>query len=216
MEKSVVIVGGQAGSKIAYDIFLRRGTHVLGFMNNYVKDGGWGKIEPRLLGSTEEEDNIRLLQREDVSYFVATGDNAMRETITENLIRSTGKHPINAIHPDTSISEFARIGLGNLICAGAVVNIGATVGNGVIINTGAVIEHDNTIEDYAQVSPNATLAGYVTVKKRAFVSSGVIVIPGITIGEDSLVAAGATVINNVEKETMVAGCPAIPKKRAVR
>lgn len=213
MPKSVVIIGGQAGSKLVYDIFYLQGLKILGFMNNYVKDNGWGEITPKILGRIDELKNLKLLRKKNVEYFVATGDNRMREELTIHLTEATGKPPINAIHPMAVISKFTKIGYGNFIYAGAVINVGTIIGNGTIINTGTIIDHDNVIEDYVQISPNAVLAGYVTVKKGAFISTGASVIPHITIGENSLVAAGAVVVNDVEKETMVAGCPAVFKKR---
>ncbi len=211
--KKVVIIGGQAGSKIAYDIFNLMKVKVVGFMDNYVKKGNWGSIKPMLLGKVEDKKNKALLCQPDIDYFVATGDNAMREDIIRYLLDLTGQPPLNAIHPTAIISKFSRIGWGNLICAGAIINAGTEIGNGTIINTGAVIEHDNLLEDYVQISPNVALSGFVTVKKGAFVATGATVIPKITIGENAYVAAGSTVIKNVEKNTLVAGCPAVYKKK---
>jgi len=213
VKEGVVIVGGKAGSKIAYDIFRLRGISVLGFMDNYVESQDWGDIDPVLLGSSEEPENIGFIRQTGVDYFVATGDNEMRRANAERLRRRTGKAPANAIHPSTIISEYASMKSGNLVCAGAVINIGARIGECTIINTGAIVEHDVTIEDFAQVSPHASLAGYVTVCGGAFVSTGATVIPGVRIGRNAVVAAGAAVIGDVADHTMVAGVPAVYKKK---
>jgi acetyltransferase-like isoleucine patch superfamily enzyme len=48
----------------------------------------------------------------------------------------------------------------------------------------------------------------VYIKKGAWIGAGAILLPGVTIGEYSLVAAGAVVTKDVLPYTMVAGVPA--------
>lgn len=48
----------------------------------------------------------------------------------------------------------------------------------------------------------------VTFKNGCFIGAGSIILPGITIGEESFVAAGSVVTENVPKKTLVAGIPA--------
>ena len=48
----------------------------------------------------------------------------------------------------------------------------------------------------------------VRVCKGAAVLAGCTILPGVTIGEKSLIAAGATVAKDVEADTLVGGCPA--------
>lgn len=48
----------------------------------------------------------------------------------------------------------------------------------------------------------------VRVSKGAAVLAGCTVLPGVTVGEKALVAAGATVAKDVEAYTLVGGCPA--------
>lgn len=48
----------------------------------------------------------------------------------------------------------------------------------------------------------------VLVGRGAAVLAGCTVLPGVTVGEMALVAAGATVAKDVEPYTMVGGCPA--------
>lgn len=211
--RKVYIVGGQAGAKIAFDIVTQCGDEVLGFIDNFVKPGQWSGIEPLVLGSLDSPENMALLRQESVDYFVATGDNRVREQTTDKIVSQTGKLPINAIHPAANISRFASLGAGNLVCAGAVINFGAVVGSGAIINSGAVVEHDNFVEDYSQISPNASLAGYVSVGKRAFVGTGAVVIPHVKIGANAIVGAGAVVIRDVQEATLVVGVPATKKRQ---
>lgn len=87
------------------------------------------------------------------------------------------------------------------------------IGNFVKINRGVTIGHDTIIEDYAVIQPGVNIAGNVKIKKGALIGMGANIIEDITIGENSVVAAGAVVINDVPPNVMVAGVPAIMKKR---
>ena len=57
-----------------------------------------------------------------------------------------------------------------------------------------------------KIYPKKTLP--VCVKKGAWIGTGAIILPGVTIGEYSVVAAGAVVTKNVPPYSMVAGVPA--------
>jgi acetyltransferase-like isoleucine patch superfamily enzyme len=48
----------------------------------------------------------------------------------------------------------------------------------------------------------------VTIGKRAWLGMRVMVLPGVTIGEDAIVASGAVVTKDVPPRTIVAGVPA--------
>lgn len=48
----------------------------------------------------------------------------------------------------------------------------------------------------------------VVIKDRAFIGNNAVILPGIEIGEQAIVGAGAVVTKNVEPRTIVAGVPA--------
>jgi acetyltransferase-like isoleucine patch superfamily enzyme len=48
----------------------------------------------------------------------------------------------------------------------------------------------------------------VYIKKNAWIGAGAIILPGVTIGENSIVAAGAVVSTNVPDHTIAGGIPA--------
>ncbi len=48
----------------------------------------------------------------------------------------------------------------------------------------------------------------VIIKRNAWLGAGVTILPGVTVGENSIVAAGAVVTKDVPANTVVAGVPA--------
>lgn len=48
----------------------------------------------------------------------------------------------------------------------------------------------------------------VLIKKNAWIGAKAVILPGVTVGENAVVAAGAVVTKDVEANTVVAGVPA--------
>jgi acetyltransferase-like isoleucine patch superfamily enzyme len=67
--------------------------------------------------------------------------------------------------------------------------------------------HDYTDPD-AHIAQQAVAPRKVTIERGAHLGLGVIVMPGVTIGEDALVGAGAVVTRDVPARTVVVGNPA--------
>ena len=50
--------------------------------------------------------------------------------------------------------------------------------------------------------------GKVTIKKNAWIGAKAIILPGVTVGENAVVAGGSVVTKYVEANTVVGGNPA--------
>jgi acetyltransferase EpsM len=204
--KSIIIVGGSAGAKIATNIFNQTHPHhVIYYVECYCKD-----ITHNILYSTIEK-SLEHLILPNVEYFIATGDNEMRKEHYTLIKNHTKKEPINCIHSSAIIST-KKIGNGNLICPNSVIHVDAYIGDCTIINTGSIVEHDCYVDSFSQISPNVTLCGYVKIGESSFISASSTIIPNIKIGHNSTVAAGSVVIEDVPSNVMVAGVPSKIKK----
>src|SRR5688572_20441794 len=61
------------------------------------------------------------------------------------------------------------------------------------------------------LSPNSRqslVPGHIHIKKNAWIGAGATILPGVTIGENAVVAAGAVVSQDVPANTVVGGVPA--------
>lgn len=81
-----------------------------------------------------------------------------------------------------------------------------------------------TIEDDVQIGPRVNLTSEnhpldpderktlllkpIVIKRNAWVGAGATILPGVTVGENAVVAAGAVVSRDVPANTIVAGIPA--------
>lgn len=117
-----------------------------------------------------------------------------------------------------TIREFADIG--NHVSIGTLSDIQGKckIGNYSRLHSNVHIGQESVIEDFVWIFPYVVLTNDPTppsnemlgvhIHSYAVVATGSIILPGIDIAEDSLVAAGAIVTKNVEKYNVVAGNPA--------
>jgi sugar O-acyltransferase (sialic acid O-acetyltransferase NeuD family) len=116
----------------------------------------------------------------------------------------------NVIHPTACIAPSVKIGTGNLINAGVIIETGSTITDHVVLHAGCIIEHDNVIEECANLGPGVTTAGRVRIEKCALIYTAAAIVPNVVIGRNATVGAGAVVLKDVPADTIVAGVPAKP------
>jgi acetyltransferase-like isoleucine patch superfamily enzyme len=120
------------------------------------------------------------------------------------------------------VRERSTVGPGSLIGRGSVLDNDVTVGARVRIQTNVYITAYSVIEDDVFVGPCAmstnddTMARHgpdyalrgATLRRACRVGGGVVLTPGVEIGEEAFVAAGALVTRDVPARTVVMGVPA--------
>jgi acetyltransferase-like isoleucine patch superfamily enzyme len=122
-----------------------------------------------------------------------------------------------------TVRENVTIGRGTIIGRGVTVENFCTVGRFCKLESECYLTAYSTLEDRVFVAPgvvtsNDNFVGRtaerfkhfkgVTVRKGGRIGAGSVILPGIEIGEDSLVAAGSVVTRDVPARTIVLGSPA--------
>lgn len=122
-----------------------------------------------------------------------------------------------------SIREDVEIGEYTIIGRGVTVENKTKIGKYVKIETEAYITAISIVEDYCFIAPEVTFTNdnflgrteerkkYFKgpiVRKGARIGANATILPGIEIGEDALIAAGAVVTRNVPPRKIFAGVPA--------
>lgn len=81
---------------------------------------------------------------------------------------------------------------------------GIEIGDNVMIGPGvSLLTANHDLYDH-----QVLLCGKITIKDNVWIGAKAIILPGITIGENSVVAGGAVVTKDVEPNTVVGGNPA--------
>ena len=201
--KPLIIVGAGGHGRVVLDAAREAQMMVAGFIDTIAMTGTDVNGSPVLGGNALLQDlgclNAHI-------FIVAIGDQHARGDLSRLLLERASLATV--IHPRTTLSESASIGVGTVITAGVIVNANAKVGRYCILNTGCTIDHDNDLADGVQVCPGAHLAGNVRCGTAGFIGTGAIVIPGISIGANAIVGAGSVVVRDVPGGDKVAGNPA--------
>ncbi|MEI7629280.1 MAG: sugar O-acetyltransferase [Bacteroidota bacterium] len=83
---------------------------------------------------------------------------------------------------------------------------GITIGDNVLIGPKVNLVSENHPIDPSQ--RNSLIGKPIIIKNNAWIGASATILPGITVGENSIVAAGAIVTKDVPDNTIVAGNPA--------
>lgn len=114
------------------------------------------------------------------------------------------------------IQGIGEIEIGDGAFIGHEVLLMVNEGSKIIIEEEAIVSSRATvITGFHHITPNGKrilsregTTSTVNIRRGCCVLAGSIVLPGITVGEMAVVAAGATVARDVDPFTMVGGCPA--------
>lgn len=112
------------------------------------------------------------------------------------------------IHPTAVIARTARIGEGCIICPLAALSAAVLLGDFVTVNGYSGIGHHSTVGSYSTLSSHVDITGNVAVGESVFFGSGARVLPGLKIGNDAKIGAGAVVMRSVQASVTVYTSPA--------
>lgn len=202
MKNMLIIIGASGHGKVVADIAFK-----LNMWENivFLDDDESIKIcmGYKVIGKTFDAEKYR----DKADYFVAIGNNLIREKIF-NKLKKLDLNIITLIHPNSQIGLNVEIGLGTVVMAGSVINSSSRIGEACIINTCSSVDHDNMIEDFVHISPGVRLAGSVNVGKGSWLGIGSIVSNNLSICCNCKLGAGTVVIKDIIESGTYVGVPA--------
>lgn len=111
---------------------------------------------------------------------------------------------INNAVGDVVIGDHTRIGLHNTIIGPVTIGQHVNLAQGIVVTA---LNHNYSIPDQRIDQQGVTTAA-VTIGNDCWIGANAVILPGVTIGEHSVVAAGAVVTKDVPSHSLVAGVPA--------
>jgi acetyltransferase-like isoleucine patch superfamily enzyme len=147
-------------------------------------------------------------------------------TVGANAVVLAGARigPSAVVADRAHVRERAVVGEGSVVGSGSAIDNDVTIGARVKIQTGCYLTAFSVLEDDVFVAPGVTttndnfmgrherdfeLRG-ATLRRACRVGAGSVLLPGIQVGEEAFVAAGALVTRDVEARALVMGVPAKP------
>ena len=198
--KDIYLIGAGGHAKVILALLEAQGRKCLGIYDDNEQHHGTTLLGVPVIGAVKE-----IPDRCDILAIIAIGDNAVRKRIAEsfrNIRWATLVHPHSWVHCSVKIDE------GSVIFAGAVIQPDTHIGKHTIINTSASVDHDCRIGDFCHIAPGCHLAGGVHINNLTFIGVGSAVIPNISIASNTVVGAGASVVNDVIYSGTYIGVPA--------
>ena len=144
-----------------------------------------------------------------MGFALGVGNPLIRMQLA-NQFESAGHEPVTLIHPSATFGADVALGKGVFIASHVSVTTNVRIGDYSHININATVSHDSRISRFVTLSPSSSVAGSVTLNERVFLGVNCAILQGLTIGEGSVVGAGAVVLSDVGANITVAGVPARP------
>ncbi len=139
-----------------------------------------------------------------------------REAILRELFGSAGKDPVVEMGFKCDLGRNIHVGDGFYCNFNCVIydSTRVEIGNFVWIGPNATLcTATHPVEADARVNEKGEeLAFPIKIGNRVWIGGGAFINPGVTIGDDAVIASGAVVIHDVPAGTLVAGVPAEVKK----
>ena len=149
----------------------------------------------------------------ELSVVISIADPIIKKKIHNILISNTNLNFPSLIHPNTLIgNDSVVVGQGCIICASNIITVNIKIGNFVILNLGCTTGHDTLIGDYCSFMPSVNISGEVVIEDLVYVGTGAKIINLLSIGNSTIVGAGAVVSKSLPAHCTAVGIPAKPIK----
>ena len=179
--------------------------NIIGFFDDG-KEVGSNCHGYKVLGGTKELKEWKS----QIAVVIAIGTPQIKKKILALISdNSLIEYPI-LIHPTVVIgdNDYIKIGKGCILCANTILTCDIVLGNFVTLNLACTVGHDTIIMDYCAFMPTCNISGECIINESVYCGTGVKIINRISIGEGTIVGAGAVVVKSLPSECTAVGVPA--------
>lgn len=147
----------------------------------------------------------------DISIVISIGTPSALKKIS-SLIQNKHVDFPNIISPDVTFMDRHnyKIGIGNIICPGALISCHASIGDFNILNDFVSIGHDTVVGNYNSFMTASRISGYVTIGDLNYFGVNCCVLQGLSIGNNTKIAAGSALLRRTKDGYTYMGVPASP------
>ena len=207
MKQPLLIYGaGGLGRELLSWIRKSEEFDVIGFLDDVMAKNTTVK-DLKVLGSLD----VLYSMDGSVNVILAFGDPDGKESKANALRKRNVKFPV-IVHPTVAIqdSPSVKLGAGTVICAGSILTTDIIIGEHNLINLNCTVGHDSRTGNYCSFMPGVNISGEVTIGNTVLVGSASSIKNNVIIGDHAIVGMGSVVIQDVQRDTVVAGVPAKP------
>lgn len=214
MTRDLVIIGcGGFGREVADVVNAinamavpERAWNLLGFLDDNPSSVDRDRVERlglKVLGRVPE----CASELTGISYVVGIGNGYARQKLS-NFADAAGLVPATLIHPRANIGADTIIGAGSILCSGVEVTTNVSIGRHVNIDRNSAVGHDTILDDFSTINPLVAISGNCYVGVNANLGTHSAILPGVRVGDGSVVGAAACVTRDVPSLVVVKGVPA--------
>lgn len=185
-QKKLLIIGAGGLGRMTFETALSLG-YSCSFLDDDTSLGSIMGIN--VLGRI---DDLHMFVNEFPYCICAIGNNSIRQKITELAIE-LGFNVPNIINKSAFVSEYAKLGFGNILLNNVCVQNGAVLGNGVVITANSEIHHDCIVGDYSLIYSCSVIRTFAVLGQRTKIGSTVTVSNSVHLSDDSTINDGEVV-----------------------
>jgi sugar O-acyltransferase (sialic acid O-acetyltransferase NeuD family) len=147
------------------------------------------------------------------SFVIAIANPEVRESIYSELKLNNIRTP-NLIHPKTEMSKHIKLqdDAAIIINYSTQVSAGVKIEKAVIIDSKSYIGHETVLESFVTIYPGVNISGKNTINEKSEIGLGTNIIQGLSIGSNTFIGAGSTVVNDIKNNVVAVGTPCKPIK----
>lgn len=178
--------------------------NIVGFIDKEERNKGLDLNGDKIIGDFGE---IKYLGIKDLYYICGIGNPQLKKKLSD-YAESMNLKPATLVHPSVIMSDLVSIGEGSIVCASNTMTINITIGKHVILNLDCTVGHDAIIGDYSTILPSVNISGNTNIGNLVSMGTGSFIIQGASIGDNSIIGAGAIVVTDIPKNSTAVGIPA--------